>query len=139
MSSSAIPLPLFTVGDIALVDDTNRAHITEIRGEVNEQFFKVYYIIENRDKVNVTKYDIMSSPSLSQPPLQLTHKSTDTLTIEFIQLIRNRRQQHATKDTGLVVGLVGDDGSVVVGEVSEGICVEFTLGQSSGAAYYLRW
>ena len=55
MVSSAIHPPLFTVGDIILVDDINRIYITEIRAEVNDQFFKVHHIIENRGKVNVTQ------------------------------------------------------------------------------------
>ena len=32
--------PLFTVGDIVLVDNTNKAYITNIRGEVGDQFLK---------------------------------------------------------------------------------------------------
>ena len=56
MGSSTIPPSLFAVGDIVLVKNTNTAYITEIYGEVNDKFFNVHYINENRNKSNVIQY-----------------------------------------------------------------------------------
>ena len=45
--------PLFTVGDIVVVDDKDKAYIIESRGEYGDLFFKVKFIIDKTEQSNV--------------------------------------------------------------------------------------
>ena len=48
------PTPLlFTVGDIVIIDDKDKAYIIESRGEIGDLFFKVRFILDNSHLSNV--------------------------------------------------------------------------------------
>ena len=44
--TTSIPL-LFTVGDIVMIDEKDKAYIIESRGETGDLFFKVRFILDN--------------------------------------------------------------------------------------------
>ena len=50
------PTPLlFTVGDIVIIDDKDKAYIIESRGETGDLFFKVRFILDNSHLSNVNQ------------------------------------------------------------------------------------
>ena len=48
--------PLFSIGDIVKVDNTDRGYIIELRGKKHDLFLKIKYIINNKIETNVSQH-----------------------------------------------------------------------------------
>ena len=50
-----MPPSLFKVGDIVMVDDTNKAYIIDVRGERHDLFCKLQFIVGRNEETNVSQ------------------------------------------------------------------------------------
>ena len=84
---STILLPLLTAGDIFMVDNTNKANITYVRGERHDLLFKIKCFVGRNEEIHVSQNQCRVVP-ICDPTPSIQGKQ---LQLEFTQV-----QAHTT-------------------------------------------
>ena len=82
--------PLFTIGDIVLIDNQDKAYIISIRGEINDLFFILKFVIGQTIEQNVSQYRCRVVPIFEH---QTSSRNTNPTRRHFLKLENTPLQQ----------------------------------------------